>query len=403
MATFGKALRQHRQSREISLRHLGRLTQFGFTYLSQVERGERKPNTHLAERCDEALEAHGALVKAFQEDQAGDIDMHRRTVLKAMGSLAANPLPLVQWEALRHGMTVALGSGTDGWEQTVLDYGVAHYRIPADKLMDSLRADLTVLQALISVEAGPARGQLLRTAAHLAVLVGLCLASAGQSIAAARWRRDAMDYADASRDPDSIVLTRAWDVVNGCYDGRPPSQLVALADHVLPISDARSSAATCGLLAGRAQALSLDGRHQEAIVTVQQLEDVVERLPSPVLDDVKSLWGWPEHRLRHTEAWVFGHAGDLVRATQAQERAVDLYPAEMTRLRSQVQLHHAAALIRSGHIPDGLRQAADVLDELPSDQHNELLRTVARQVIEAVPTTERRRPTYRELAERVDL
>ncbi|GID32561.1 hypothetical protein Abr02nite_75440 [Paractinoplanes brasiliensis] len=136
---------------------------------------------------------------------------------------------------------------------------------------------------------------------------------------------------------------------------------------------------------------------------MQQLGDVVERLPGSVLDDVKSLWGWPEHRLRHTEAWVFGHAGDLVRATQAQERAVDLYPAEMTRLSSQVQLHHAAALIRSGHIPDGLRQAADVLDELPSDQHNELLRTVARQVVEAVPTTERRRPTYRELAERVDL
>jgi hypothetical protein len=110
--------------------------------------------------------------------------------------------------------------------------------------------------------------------------------------------------------------------------------------------------------------------------------------------------GWPEHRLRHTEGWVFAHAGKLGKAEQAKARAVELYPRSLLRLRSQVQLHHAFALIRNGHLPEGLGLAADVLDELPADQHNGLLRAVAQQVADATPVTERRQQGYKELMDR---
>ncbi|WP_433650502.1 hypothetical protein ACQP2C_29280 [Micromonospora zamorensis] len=109
------------------------------------------------------------------------------------------------------------------------------------------------------------------------------------------------------------------------------------------------------------------------------------------------LWGWPEHRLRHTESWVYAHAGDQHAAEAAQQRASELYPPSQQRLRTQVRLHQAAALCRNGHIPDGLRLAADLLDQLPAEQHNELVRAVARQVADA----ERHRPAYGELMERV--
>lgn len=112
--------------------------------------------------------------------------------------------------------------------------------------------------------------------------------------------------------------------MNGCYDGRPPSETIAVADSVLAIAEERATAASCGLLAGRAQALSLAGEHAEAITTVQRLAAMVERLPSSVIDDTDSLWGWPEHRLRHTEAWVYAHAGYLRETTRAQEQAIRL-------------------------------------------------------------------------------
>ena len=368
----------------------------------QVPEQTRARHTEqVAGRRGSEPEAGKARSEAPQEEISGEISMQRRSVLRALGALAASSQPLVQWEGLRHGIAAALDPDLDRWDQVVADYGIAYYRLPADQIMATLRADLTVVQALIASATGATRDRLLQITARLSVIVAINMVTAGQTLVAARWWRDAQDYAGESGDADSIVLTRSWDVVNGCYDGRPTSETITIADSVLPLAEERATAASCGLLAGRAQALSLAGEHAEAIRTVQRLVDMVERLPNSVSGDASSLWGWPEHRLRHTEAWVYAHAGHLREATRAQEQALKLYPAIMSRLKTQVQLHHAAALIRGGHIPDGLRQAADLLDQLPESQHNELVRTVARQVIGAVPVKERGRPIYRELTERV--
>ncbi|MDI6099339.1 helix-turn-helix transcriptional regulator [Actinoplanes sp. NEAU-A12] len=78
MSTFGQTLRQHRQGRRISLRELGKMTSFGFTFLSQIERGERNATEKLAHLCDEKLNAEGVLVSAYWNERAGKEDMHRR-------------------------------------------------------------------------------------------------------------------------------------------------------------------------------------------------------------------------------------------------------------------------------------------------------------------------------------
>jgi transcriptional regulator with XRE-family HTH domain len=397
VSRFGQTLRQHRQSRKLSLRKLAGLTTFGFTFLSQVERGERKPTEKLARLCDKALDADGALIEIYLDEQTGKKDMDRRTVIRALGALAASPLPLVQWEALRQSMEAAVDPDFDRWDQVVEDYGIAYYCLPGDQVMDNLRADLTVLHTIIPTADDAARAHLLRAASRLSVIVALNLVTVGQTLAAGRWWRDAQKYATGSRDKETIVLARAWDVVNGCYDGRSASWIVDFADQVLPLTAGMASAGSCGLLAGRAQALSLAGRHDEAVDTAGQLAETAERLPRDVINDADSLWGWPEHRLRHTEAWVYAHAGRLSEATRAQERAIALYPPGMTRLRAQVQLHHAAAMIRQGQIPDGLQLAADLINELPAEDQNELVRTVARQVMAAVPSRERGRTAYHEL------
>ncbi|MDI6099340.1 XRE family transcriptional regulator [Actinoplanes sp. NEAU-A12] len=287
----------------------------------------------------------------------------------------------------------------DRWDQVVADYGESYYRLRSDQLMENVRADLTVLHSLIAAADGPERKPLLRATSRLSVVVALGMVAAGQILIAGRWWRDAYEYAVKSGDKDSILHARAWSVVNGCYDRRDPGDVVALSDEVMPLTAGRSSAEACGLLAGRAQALSLAGRHSEAIDTVRQLADASEKMPANVANGVHSLWGWPEHRLRHTEAWVYAHSGTLVDATKAQERAIELYPPQMTRLRTQVQLHHAAAMIRSRQILDGLRLAASALESLPAENHNELLRTVIRQVVHSVPTEARKRPEYREVTD----
>ncbi|GAB3980293.1 hypothetical protein GCM10027615_58500 [Plantactinospora veratri] len=78
-----------------------------------------------------------------------------------------------------------------------------------------------------------------------------------------------------------------------------------------------------------------------------------------------------------------------------------LYPSSQARLRTQVELHRACGLIRDGHIPDGLRHAADVLDRLPTEQRTDTLRSVAHQVLAAVPEREMNRPAVTDLRARI--
>nr|WP_307937093.1 hypothetical protein [Salinispora arenicola] len=46
------------------------------------------------------------------------------------------------------------------------------------------------------------------------------------------------------------------------------------------------------------------------------------------------MFGWPEVRLRHTESYVYTHLGHTQRALAAQDRALELYPADLGRERA---------------------------------------------------------------------
>ncbi|HEY0696620.1 MAG TPA: helix-turn-helix transcriptional regulator [Micromonospora sp.] len=405
MVTFGAALRTARTTAELSLRELSKLVSYDFGYIGQIERGQRSPSRDLAVACDRALDAGGTLIDVYERQTVEDT-MRRRTVLQALSALSAASAVgatsvTASLEALRHGVSGAYGCDYDEWAEIADDYGRLYYRLPAADLLRQVTADLTVLQALIAADTSHRRRELDRVAVRLSVVVALILTAGGESLLARRWWRTARRAADQSGDPDSRVLAAAWDVVNGCYDGRQPAEVVGLSEAAVPMCDGRASAAVAGLLAGRAQALALAGRCDEAVTVVRQVREVAERLSAEVVGDAESLWGWPEHRLLHTESFVYTYLGDTATARQAQVRALTLYPASQVRLRTQVQLHGAACDIRDGHVTDGLRQAADLLDALPPDQHNRLVREVARQVLAVVPDSDRHRPAAVELAGRL--
>ena len=134
---------------------------------------------------------------------------------------------------------------------------------------------------------------------------------------------------------------------------------------------------------------------------MRRVVDITAQLPEVKAGEDESVWAWPEHRLRHTESFVYTHIGDVRAASAAQDRAVALYPPSHARLRTQVELHRAIGLIRSGYISDGLGHATEMLDRLPIEQHNGNLRMVARQVLAALPERETTRPAVAELRARI--
>lgn len=66
--SFGQQLRQYRQQRKVSLSGLHAATYFSKSYLSRVERGQRRPERLLAELADEALGARGRLLEAWDTE-----------------------------------------------------------------------------------------------------------------------------------------------------------------------------------------------------------------------------------------------------------------------------------------------------------------------------------------------
>jgi transcriptional regulator with XRE-family HTH domain len=399
---FGTTLRQLRTQRGISLRQLSTQVNYDFGYLGQVERGTRPPTPGVAAGCDRALEADGRLVAAH-EARDGETDLRRRTVLRSMGSLAAVAVgqPLVSLEALRQGIGYALDADYDEWQQIAEDYGIAFYTTSPEVLVEQLAADLRVLQEQLAVDHGRPRQDLARAVGRLSIVLAITLVATGQRHMARRFWRSAHRAARLSADAETQVLAVAWDAVNGCYDGRSAIAVASLTDDGVALASGHASAATAGVFAARAQAFAMLGRAEDAAAALTRLADITERLPAAVLADTESLWGWPEHRLRHTESYVYTQIGDDRSALAAQDRALALYPKTHSRLRTQVGLHRACCLVKQGHVVEGLRHAVDLLDGLPAAQHNALLDQVVGQVVDAVPVAERRRTEVDDLRARI--
>ncbi|MFI6228646.1 helix-turn-helix domain-containing protein [Micromonospora echinospora] len=395
MDSFGHVLRCQREARGLSQRALGKLTNYSFSLISQMERGTRSPSEDFARACDRALETGSILMVAY-ERETGGAEMRRRVMLRTMSALAgAAAVPAVGLEALRHGLGLAAGSA-DEWAEIVAGYGVDYYRLPGDALLRNLRADLDVLQHQIAASDGGERQRLLGVAATLSTVVALSTAAQGEQVQARRWWGSARRLAAESGDRQAQLVVAGWDAVTGCYDGRTVAGLPSSADALPPV--VQPSAAACQLLAGWAQALALVGRHQEAVALGRRLADMAEQLPASETTDAMTLWGWSETRTAHTLSWVYTHAGRRRDAEAAQDTALALYPAVQVWPRSLVELHRATGMVRSGDVSGGIAYAGDVLDALPA--HNQLVRFVTGRVVEAVPAVERSRPAVRELVAR---
>lgn len=362
-----------------------------------MERGVRLPSEDFARECDHALQSGTILMVAY-ERETGGAEMRRRTMIRTMSALAgAAAVPAVGWEALRHGLGAASGGGVDEWREIVAGYGVDYYRLPSAELMASLRRDLDVLGHQIAASDGTQRQRLLGVAGLLSMLVALEMVSAGEQVSARRWWGSARRLVAESGDESARMWVRGWDAVNGCYDGRTVASLPSSVDALPPVM--QPSVAGCQMLAGHAQALSLAGRHTEAVDLVERLTDMAGRLPAGTPDGT-SLWGWSDTRTLHTRSWVYTHAGRLREAGEAQEQVIALYPPSQQRLRAQVELHRAAGMVGAGDVSGGLAYAGNVLDALPVEHHNRMVGFVTSRVVAAVPAVERGRPAVRELVAR---
>ena len=409
-ASYGQLVRASRKRQRLSLRQLAaHPSVYGdHTRISKIENGVEIGSERLARELDAALAAGGALVAAWrqahlQRREAGD-PMRRRTMLQALTALSigAGTSPHSR-EALRHGLGLALGHdcSVEDWAEIALDYARDFFTTAPVQIVDEVAADLVVLEQMLDAETSPAVKRDLSTAgAQLSVVMAMGLASLGQHRHARRWWSTAKTTADYAGEASTRMWVRDWEAVNGLYERRPLGKVISLAEEGLAVSDTVCTG-RAGLLSGVAQAKSVQGDAEGALAALAELETVTADMPGAVRGDVDSMHGWPDFRLHHTASYVHTHLGDTRAAYTAQDAAFAIYPADLARERTQMQMHRAACIIIDGDIPGGLDYAHGALDDLPAELHNALLFQIGRKVIDVVPAAERSRPDAVELDRRM--
>jgi len=317
--------------------------------------------------------------------EAEDRDVQRRHFVQGLAALGV-AAPLAGAEDLRHDLLGMVGgepASLTEWEAITWDYACSYATTPPQDLFADLTADLFVARNQLPRLRHGHKRDLQRVIAQLGVFLAQTMGNLGNTRAGYRWWRFARQTADACGDVHVRVWVRGREVIRSLYEHRPLASILELADEAAAITDT-PGIGTGSVLMGRAQALAVLGRHDEARRAVEQVYAILGRLPTQVVDDTGSMYGWPEYRLRHGESFVFTYLGDH-RAAEAQERALALYPAQLFRERAQVQLHQAMRLVRSGDTASGVDHAHRAVVALPDKQRIEVVLEVARSVVNAVP------------------
>jgi hypothetical protein len=334
-----------------------------------------------------------------------DDPLRRRSLFTMLPTAtAAGLVGMAGIESLRHHLIASRAgdpADVNDWETIAWEYGRTSADTPPRILLDDLTTDLVVAhERLDGMQDNTQRLRLYRVLALLSVFMAHTLAGLGNARTSWRWWRVARDYAASSSDPEARMWVSGRQIIGGLYERQTPEQLLTLADDAMPLAATSTPGIGTGsVLIGRAQVLAVLGRQADARKAIGQVHAILDQLPERVTSDTDSLYGWPEHRLRHGESFVYSYLGDVKRAATAQERALALYPPHLVRERTQIQLHQAMCLVRNGDPTTGVAHARRALTDLPADQHTEVVREVARSVVRLMPSATQRQPEVAELRE----
>jgi hypothetical protein len=274
----------------------------------------------------------------------------------------------------------------DEWCDVVWEYGLTYLTTPREILLPELAVDLTAILHQIDLTADDrAVARLSGLAARLAALTAMCCTHLRHPREAREFWGVGRRLANASMDVTVNAWVRGHEITNSIYLARPVPVILRLIEQANGLVDrVTTSPGAAEIVAAKAQVLAVLGRVAEARAAAALSAALFERLPDSVTRDHDSIFGWPEDRLRHAEAFIEGRLGEA--NAPAFDRALALYPMNRTISRAQIELHRAVALVRCGDVHMGLRHASTIVAGLPEQQIGQLVLTVAGHVLTAVPT-----------------
>ncbi|MGW2985475.1 helix-turn-helix domain-containing protein [Streptomyces goshikiensis] len=364
--SFGEALRRLRGSR--SVRDVARLAACGKTHVSDLENGKRMPTRELAAALDKALGASGELV--------------------ALADVRPGSSPLDQADALQQGLHQALAAGPltdaslDEWEYTVGRHGRATRYRAEGELLPELLADFTDLRLVLTHRhPAPARKRLTVAVAQMSGLMALTLLKIGDSRSRAWWRTGRAAAATADDRP-----TLAWMYAQEAYQlyyGGDLEGAVELAARAQQLAGGLPCVGPALAAPLEARALAVLGQREDSVEALVRAEVALERLPET--DRIASAFGYSESQFRFHSGNALTHLGEIERAAEQQERALELYPLRDHTDRALIALDQAIGAAIRGDVAGAAARATTTIVDLPDEHRSALIIYRAREVAARVP------------------
>lgn len=288
-----------------------------------------------------------------------------------------------QAEAVRRRLEGTLTSGhmneagLASWEETVAWHGRATRFRPEGDLLKDLRRDVDALsRALDQRQSLGAMRRLTRFSAQMAGLMSLVLVRQGDDHNANAWLRVARIAAEEAADSDVRAWILAEDAYALFYSGDLTGAARAARRAQVVSVQPTVGAALAAPLEARAHAVMGDRREAEA--ALGRAEEALAHLHGD--QTAESAFGYNEAQLRFHQGNALTHLGQTDRAREAQQRALQLYPADEHLDRALIELDAAMCLLLDGEAAAAVDSTAATLRKLPAQHRSGIILTRACQL-----------------------
>ncbi|AVT34360.1 transcriptional regulator [Plantactinospora sp. BC1] len=375
--TFAGELRRRRTGQGFTLTELAGRINYSKSHLSKIESGVKRPSVDLARRCDQELNADGALarlvdapsydpppetatpsevwVMRMNADGSGEFTaFDRRTVLTAAASMMS--WAIIPARGRPQAADFALPTFRTWLDQMrLLGQGVD----PAT-MIHMLVGATNSIRALAAEARGETRVAALRLAARFAEYTGWMAQEQGDEGAAWWWTQRAVDLATSGGDHElpTYALVRRAELALYRDDSR---SVVALAEQAEQRASSSRVAAFAAQRAAQGYALAGDDRAcRQALDRAATLmtHAAGETSAEPALGSLTM-----RDPVAFTTGWCLFDLGRPAESAEILGAELDRLPATMHRTRSRYGARLALALANSGELERACEVLRSVLEQ----------------------------------------
>ena len=327
--------------------------------------------------------------------------MRRRAFLLDLAALATIEQndPAGTGEPVRQLLDMAVMSelrSVDDWEMTCADHLHGLRTQPPSKVRDALIVDLLAIHRQMKNTDAHDNPDLQRIVAALSTLHANALTRLGDHGSAIHWWRTARAAADKSGDLELRLGVRATEAGHGLYGQRAPDTVLRLTENAQQIAGSAPSLGLALVVCSKAKALTLLGRHPEAVQALNSYRDLSASAPEPT--GIMPGY-WKGGQLHFAEHMVHAAAGDESKAHQAKNHVLASSGNPDYQTSTLVYLRDAQCVVANGGFDEGIHYATEILDSVPPRYRSHMITETGKAVLRAVPVEQQQSRAIREFRE----